>query len=184
VTSTIRVTVATALMTAATVSAVQPSGPDVPEHGREYLRGLPGIVLDRGGSLPSDDPVAKVRLNGQIRSNTELSLRQWGIRVLETGDATLGMTWAIGPRERDSYSMVVSLGVSERMRSVATGRIWRLSTYQRGEVWKKAFAARCEEESPPCVDLLRQHVKDNIDVFIADWLKVNPTKVGPPRSKG
>jgi hypothetical protein len=144
----------------------------VPEHGREYLRGLPGISVSLLGR--SGDDLADAQFNSALRADAELRLRQWGVAVLEKTDATLAVSWLVGPPEGQSRSVSADLDVTQRLRSISTGRVWRLTTYTAGREWRKASVQACEGSTPSCREEVRALVHDRIDGFIADWLKVNP----------
>jgi hypothetical protein len=169
--STVAFLLALASPVCAQTQPTQAEKGEVPSHGREYLRDLAGVSVEI--LVLTGDDLTNTVLSNKVRTDVELRLRQFGVPIQKAGDATLSVSANVGPREGTAYSYVVELTVYQRLRSLATGRIWSLKTYDRGDEWRKADAHRCEEQRPPCEELLRNTVRDKVDTFINDWLEVH-----------
>ena len=117
-----------------------PFSQETPSHGREYLRGLPGVSLDVYVRT-SDDDLTQAVLTGKVRTDIELRLREFHVPVQQRGDASLSVLAFVGPREGATYSYMTELAVYQRLRSLANGRVWRMG--------HRAFAPVWTREQPP-----------------------------------
>jgi hypothetical protein len=156
---------------AAVRAADKPGGsvvqPTFTAEQRDTLRGLQGVrviveelkpEVERLGLMPE-----------ALQTDTELQLRQYGIKVLSKGDSWLYVRVSVAdPGNDTSPLLAVSIDVSFKQ-CVYLARdpaIWCTAT-----TWQTAGVARVGRGRLAGV---RDYVKDQVAEFINDYLAVNP----------